>query len=126
VLADTHVILWWLANDARLSPRARELLAEGGNEVLWSASSSFEVAVKIAAGKLDLGVPMARFLALLYGEQGLTALAIRDEHCAELAGLPLLHRDPFDRMLVAQARVEGVPVLTADPWIAAYKVEIVW
>jgi len=125
VLADTCVILWWLADDPRLSKPARDALGDASVEVLWSAASSFEIALKVALGKLDLGMPVARFLALIQAEQALIALPIRDAHCAELAALPLHHRDPFDRMLVAQARVEGVPLLSADPKLAAYDVDVI-
>lgn len=126
VLADTHVMLWWLRDDRRLSARALAILEDGGNEVLWSVASSWEIAVKLAIGKLELDKPPERLFAELVGEQGVVLLPVGHDHCARLAALPLYHRDPFDRMLVAQAQQERVPILTADTKLAAYDIEVVW
>lgn len=126
LLADTHAMLWWLRDDPRLSRRARAILGDGGNELLWSIASSWEIAVKTGTGKLELGRPIHHLFAELVSEQGVIVLPISHEHCARLAELPLHHRDPFDRMLVAQARHQGVPILTADPKLAAYDVELLW
>jgi PIN domain nuclease of toxin-antitoxin system len=119
-------MLWWLRDDRRLSPRARAILADGANEVLWSIASSWELAVKLGTGKLELARPLPHLFAELVGEQGVAMLPISPGHCARVADLPRHHRDPFDRMLVAQAQEQGVPILTADPKLAAYDVEIVW
>ena len=126
VLVDTHAMLWWLRDDERLSRRAYAVLGDGDNELLWSIASSWEIAVKLRAGKLELGRPLERLYADLVSEQGVAVLPIGHEHCARVAVLPLHHRDPFDRMLVAQAQLERVPVLTADPKLGAYDVELVW
>jgi len=123
-IADTHVVLWWLSNDARLSPRLRALLGDAENEILWSMASSFEVAVKLAVGKLALPESASAFFSSLLNEDGFRLLPIENGHCARLAALPLHHRDPFDRMLVAQAQEEGVPLLSADAKLAMYDVEI--
>jgi PIN domain nuclease of toxin-antitoxin system len=125
-LVDTHAILWWLRDDLRLSRAARTIVGDGANELLWSVASSWEIAVKLSTGKLDLDRPLHRLFADLVSEQGMVVLPIGHEHCARVAELPLHHRDPFDRMLVAQAQQERVPILTADPKLAAYDVEIVW
>lgn len=125
-LADTHAMLWWLLDDPRLSRRARAELSDGANELCWSMASSWEIAVKLSLGKLELDRPLHRLFADLVGGQGVVVLPIGHEHCARLADLPRLHRDPFDRMLVAQAQHEGIPIMTADPKIAAYEVEILW
>jgi PIN domain nuclease of toxin-antitoxin system len=119
-------MLWWLRDDSRLSRRARTILGDGANELLWSIASSWEIAVKLGVGKLELGRPLHRLFADLVTDQGVVVLPISHEHCTRLAELPLHHRDPFDRMLVAQAQEQGVPILTADPKLAAYEVEIVW
>lgn len=126
VLADTHVMLWWLRDDRRLSERALALLEDGGIELLWSVASSWEIAVKLAIGKLELDRPLERLFADLVSEQGVVLLPVGHDHCARLAGLPLHHRDPFDRMLVAQAQHERVPILTADAKLAAYDVDVLW
>jgi len=125
-LTDTHAMLWWLRDDPRLSRRARTLFGDGSNDILWSMASSWEIALKVATGKLDLERPIARLYADLVTEQGVTVLSIGHEHCTRVAELPLRHRDPFDRMLVAQAQEERVPILTADPKIAAYGVDVIW
>lgn len=126
VLADTHAILWWLRDEPRLSREARAIVGDGANEVLWSVASSWEIAVKLSTGKLTLDRPLDRLFADLVGEQGLVVLPIGHQHCSRVAELPLHHRDPFDRMLIAQAQQERVPILTADPKLASYEVEIVW
>ena len=125
-LTDTHAMLWWLRDDRRLSPRARAFREDGANELLWSIASSWEVAVKLGIGKLELDLPLHRLFADIVSEQGAIVLPIGHEHCALLADLPRHHRDPFDRMLIAQAQHERVPILTADPKLAAYEVELVW
>lgn len=121
LLIDTQAVIWWLGADARLSPIARDAIARAGAEACVSAASIWEASIKRAAGKLagpDLldAVAAAR----------LPFLAIDERH-AKLAGeLPLLHRDPFDRMLVAQARIEGLAIVTADSEIPRYGVPVVW
>jgi PIN domain nuclease of toxin-antitoxin system len=126
LLVDTHAMLWWLRDDPRLSDRARTILADGGNELLWSIASSWEIAVKIRAGKLELDRPLERLYAELVMEQGVKVLPISHDHCARLADLPLHHRDLFDRMLIIQAQQERAPLLSADPKLATYEVEVVW
>jgi PIN domain nuclease of toxin-antitoxin system len=126
VLLDTHVMLWWLRADRRLSSLASRVVASGENQLLWSIASSWEIAVKIALGKLELERPVHRLYGELVSGQGVEILPIGHDHCTQLAALPLHHRDPFDRMLVAQAQVEGVPVLSADPKLAAYELEVLW
>lgn len=125
-LVDTHVMLWWLGADNRLSQRVSKLIADGDNELFWSIASSWEISVKLGLGKLEIDRPVHRLFADLLGEQGLVSLAVTHDHCARLATLPQHHRDPFDRMLVVQAQVEGIPVLTADPKFSLYDVEVLW
>jgi PIN domain nuclease of toxin-antitoxin system len=125
-LADTHVMLWWLRDDRRLSPRARELLGDSANELLWSIASSWEIAIKLGLGKLEIDRPLRRLFADIAGEQGAVVLPIGHEHCARLAELPHHHRDPFDRMLIAQAQHERVPILSVDEKFAGYDVQVIW
>ena len=124
-LIDTHVALWALAGDPRLSPRARAIL-RGEHPCHVSAASLQEIAVKLSIGKLSLDRPLDALYAALATDLLLTRLAIEPGHCVELAGLPLHHRDPFDRMLVAQSRVEGWPLITADRTLDAYDITTVW
>lgn len=126
LLVDTHAMLWWLRDDSRLSRRARAILEDGGNELLWSLASSWEIAVKIRSGKLELDRSLERLYAELVTEQGVVLLPVSHDHCARVADLPLHHRDPFDRMLVVQAQHARVPVLTADPKLGAYEVQLLW
>ena len=119
-------MLWWLRGDPRLSETARALIADGNNDLLWSIASSWEIAVKLGLGKLEIDRPLHRLFAELVGEQGVEVVPIDHDHCTLLANLPMHHRDPFDRMLVVQAQQRGVPVLTADPKFGAYDVPLVW
>lgn len=121
-LADTHTLLWWLSDDPRLSAAGRDLIAAGETLVYFSAASAWEVAIKAAAGKL---VVRADFVEALEHDRFIE-LPINARHAIAAGSLPLLHRDPFDRMIAAQANVEGLVVITADQHIAAYGVPVLW
>lgn len=125
-LVDTHVMLWWLLDDDRLSDVARAWLADPEAELSWSVASSWELAVKVAVGKLRPEGGLERLLAAVTTEQDLALRAVNQRDCLRVAGLPLHHRDPFDRMLVAQAQEDDCVLLTADPKLSAYDVEVVW
>ena len=118
-------MLWWMRSDERLSRRASTIISEGRNDLLWSLASSWEIAIKISIGKLELGRPLHRFFAELVSDQNMTILEVGHNHCTRVASLPPHHRDPFDRMLVAQAQVEKVPILTADPKLALYEIDTI-
>jgi PIN domain nuclease of toxin-antitoxin system len=122
VIVDTHAALWFLAEDGRLSSMARSLIEDAGVERRLSAISVWEVAVKRRVGKLRVSPD---FHHLLY-EQGLHSLPVTEAYAREIAELPLHHRDPFDRMLVAQARVEGSSLLSADQRLRSYDVPVLW
>jgi PIN domain nuclease of toxin-antitoxin system len=115
-----------MADDARLSPRAREFLADRAVSFQWSAASTWELAIKASIGKVALGEPVGRYLASRLVQQGIDVLPISQAHSAAIEDLPLHHRDPFDRMLVAQSRTENLTLLTGDPAIAAYDVAVAW
>ena len=121
-LADTHTLLWWLSDDPRLSARARDLIAAGEVPVRYSAASIWEAEIKAASGKLV--VPDNLIDAL--DADRFSELPIRARHARAASRLPPLHRDPFDRMIVAQARLEGLVVITADAKIADYGEEVLW
>ncbi len=127
ILLDTHTFLWWITDSPRLSERAREVLADGRNEILLSAASSWEIAIENALGRLEVpGGDVEVVIASEIVDQGFIALPIEHAHAWRVASLPPHHRDPFDRILVAQALVEGVPILTSDSALARYEVETVW
>jgi PIN domain nuclease of toxin-antitoxin system len=122
LIVDTHAALWFLEGDRRLSDTAKALMEDHGVDRRLSAVSVWEVAVKRSIGKLKAS---ARFHELLY-EQGLFPLSVTDAHAIRIAELPFHHRDPFDRMLVAQAQVEGMSIVSADPRLEPYDVTVVW
>lgn len=122
LLLDTHVWLWWQADDARLGTEARRMV-QRASEVRFSAASAWEIAIKIGLGKLTL--PSNADVAAALAESGFLPLAVEILHADEVRGLPTLHRDPFDRMLVAQARVEGLTLVTADRQLATYGIRVI-
>ncbi|MSQ01635.1 MAG: type II toxin-antitoxin system VapC family toxin [Myxococcales bacterium] len=119
-LLDTHVFLWWISDDARLSPRLRRQIATPNVELLWSVASSWEVGIKHALGKLPLAEPPGQLLSRHRHLNRVGVLPIMEAHALAAAALPALHHDPFDRLLVGQAMVEGIELLTADPAVRAY------
>lgn len=126
VLVDTHAILWWLTNDNKLSRSARRILENPANRRVVSIASLWEIAIKMGTAKLrveDLTLPD---LADALREQEFTLLPIRLEDLLRLVKLPPIHRDPFDRILVAQALQERLALLTADSIIPQYPVKVLW
>jgi PIN domain nuclease of toxin-antitoxin system len=124
LLLDTHVLIWWSIDDSRLSKRARSLILEA-NEVLISAASAWEIATKVRLGKLEW-TPSAGNVGDYVRAQGFRPLPIQLEHAERAGALPGAHRDPFDRMLIAQALIEGVPIATTDEAFERYGVERCW
>ena len=120
LLLDTHILLWWLDDDPRLTATLRRAILDGTNEVLVSSITVAEIEIKKALGKLD--VP--RELLTLLDEAGFRILPLSAAHAQQLRDLPSHHADPFDRLLIAQAIVERVPLATADARLAAYEVEL--
>jgi PIN domain nuclease of toxin-antitoxin system len=119
LLIDTHIAIWWLAGDRRLGPAARETI-ESAEMAYLSSVSVWEIVIKQARGRLDL--PDGFVAALL---QDFTELPLRSDHALEGRSLPRFRGDPFDRMLVAQARVEGLRLVTADAAMEGYEVPVV-
>lgn len=124
ILLDTHVWLWMNGAVERLSEPARELLAEAGQELYLSAASTWEIAIKHAAGKLELPQPPELYIPSTLAENDVRPLAIQQAHTWRAAALPLHHRDPFDRMLIAQAQAEGLRLMTADDKLERYEVDL--
>jgi PIN domain nuclease of toxin-antitoxin system len=123
---DTHAFLWWITEDRRLSARAREVMTDGGNNLLFSAACGWEIAIKANLGRISLPTPIDRFLSEQLQRNGIGTLPIEMRHALRVHAIPLLHRDPFDRLLVAQAQLEKLRILTSDPQIAQYDVETLW
>lgn len=121
LLLDTHAFLWWRINDPRLSVPAREAITSA-SLVFVSAASAWEAAIKSALGRLSIPEPFAKGV----DDSGFRRLTIAFEHAAAAAGLPRHHADPFDRMLVAQALLEGCTLVTHDQLLSPYGVSIVW
>ena len=124
VLLDTHVWLWMAAAPERLSPAARALVVAPENELLLSAASAWEIAIKHGLGRLTLPEAPETFVPRVVAQLGVTPLPVHHRHALRVASLPSHHRDPFDRLLVAQAQLEGVPILTADRNFAGYDVPV--
>lgn len=118
-LVDTHLLIWAVYATRRLSPDARRLLADRANRLAFSVASPWEIVIKAAKARADFAPRAAELRRALLGA-GWAELPIRAEHVLELVNLPRLHTDPFDRILLAQARVEGMRLLTADRRLADY------
>jgi PIN domain nuclease of toxin-antitoxin system len=112
-LLDTHAFLWWLYDSARLSARAREILADESNILLLSSASVWELIIKIQSGKLRIPEEPEHFVATRLALHSMDSLSVKLEHSLRVYTLPGHHKDPFDRMLVAQALWEGLPIITA-------------
>jgi PIN domain nuclease of toxin-antitoxin system len=123
-LLDTHVWLWMLAAPDRLTKEARELVESPDSRLLLSAASSWEISIKWSLGKLTLPEPPATYVPSRMQSTGVEGLAVEHIHALQVASLPSHHRDPFDRLLVAQAAVGGYTILTADEQLEAYDVEV--
>ena len=126
LLLDTHAFLWWIADDERLSSRAAALISDGKNEVFFSAASAWELVVKAGLGRVELPDPIERFVPDQLERNGFQALPIELRHALTISSLPSLHRDPFDRMLVAQAVAEGMTLVSGDRAMKGYPVHVEW
>jgi PIN domain nuclease of toxin-antitoxin system len=125
-LLDAHAFIWWVLDMPNLSESCREILADGDNDLLLSAASCYEIAYKAAQGRLTLPEAPEEYIRSRLVANGFGSLPIEVSHALRAATLPVIHRDPFDRMLIAQAQIEGLPILTADPAISRYDVETIW
>jgi PIN domain nuclease of toxin-antitoxin system len=125
-LLDTAVWLWSLAEPERINSPARRLIVEGREELYLSAASSWEISIKWALGKLPLPEPPARYVPMRLASQGIRPLPIAHAHALAVAELPPYHRDPFDRLLIAQAQIEQMTLLTADRAFEKYEVRVLW
>ena len=126
ILLDTQVWLWTLIDPDRLGRAARDLFEDHRQPLYLSAASSWEIAIKVALGRLELPEPPERYVPARMAAQGVSSVAVEHVHALRVASLPQLHGDPFDRVLIAQAQVEKMAILTADAAFSRYDVEVVW
>jgi PIN domain nuclease of toxin-antitoxin system len=125
-LIDTHTFLWWNTEDPRLSSRAREIIADGTNEIFLSAASAWEIAIKTAKGRLVLPEEPALYVASRMSLHRIQPLPVQVSHALRVYELPPYHADPFDRLLVAQCQLESLPLITKDEEIQRYELETIW
>ncbi len=123
LLIDTHALIWWLSDSPRLSSSARSAMADTRNDLFVSACAAYEIRYKQRSGRLP---PIADHLSRELHRQGIAVVAVTLEHARAAAALPGPHRDPWDRIMIAQALAEGCRMVTVDPVFAAYGVPVVW
>lgn len=124
LLLDTQSFLWFLAGDTRLSKNARQKIADLDNEVYVSIGSLWEIAIKSSLGKLNLSKPFESFIPEQLEENEIEILHIRLDDLSQLFRFPFHHRDPFDRLIIAQAIIRGMPVVTSDDIFSEYEVKL--
>jgi PIN domain nuclease of toxin-antitoxin system len=125
-ILDTQIFLWWNTNEPRLSASIREIIADGRNELYLSAASAWEIAIKAARGRLTLPAPPQEYVTSRLVLHSIQSLPIISRHALQVYTLPEHHRDPFDRLLVAQGQIEDLPILTADRLFAQYDVKVIF
>jgi PIN domain nuclease of toxin-antitoxin system len=126
ILLDTHAFLWFVQDDPKLSPAARTLIEDSESRPFLSVASLWEIAIKISLGKLQLSQPYEEFVPQQLAMNGIGILNVTIEHTAAIATLPFHHRDPFDRLLAVQSKIEEMALVSADPAFDAYDVKCVW
>ena len=125
-LLDTCAFLWWITNDDQLSTRARRIIEDAEHVLFLSAASGWEIAIKARLGRLRLSDDLPGFISEQLRVNAIEILPIQMSHALHVAALPDHHKDPFDRLLVAQSQLERIPILTIDPQIAKYSVTVIW
>jgi len=124
-ILDTHAFLWALSGDRRMSDQSRKIFA-GSTDLLLSLASVWEILIKVQSGKLNLPAPVGRYVIRKLAENRIEILPISVDHLLAFERLPMHHRDPFDRMLIAQSLEEKLPVVTADRIFTRYAIEVIW
>ena len=126
-LLDTHTFLWWVSTrGSNLSARATAFIADPSNEILVSSASAWEIAIKESNQRLRLASRAERYVPDRVRRHGFVVIPVEMAHALRVSRLPKIHRDPFDRLLVAQALVEDIPIVTSDPAIGRYDVKTIW
>ncbi|MEH2171072.1 MAG: type II toxin-antitoxin system VapC family toxin [Nostoc sp.] len=125
-LLDTHAFIWWVTNDPQLSANARNAIADSGNILFLSVVSAWEIVIKNKLGKLTLPESVEQYIPSRLAINRFESLPIQMSHVLQVASLPSIHRDPFDRILIAQSQVENLPIVTIDRQITQYLVQTIW
>lgn len=125
-LLDTHAFLWFVSDDSRLSPRARSIIKDRNQEVYFSAASAWEMSIKIRLGRLTIEEELEPFIVKQLAENNFSMLSITVLHSLYTSKLPEIHKDPFDRMIIAQSKLENMSLISKDKNIKKYKVPMVW
>jgi len=125
-LLDTHAFLWWNMGDPHLGKQAKAFIANPENEIMVSVVTGWEIVIKASRGNLSLPTEADQYVTSRISSQGFAVLPIEMRHALQVLHLPLHHKDPFDRLLVAQAQLEGVPLISRDAEIRQYPVETLW
>lgn len=126
VLIDTHAFIWWNTEDERLSDGARRVMEDEASEIFVGVGSIWEVAIKVAKGRLEIPGDLETYVDERLAANRWVALSIDRRHVIRAAALPVIHRDPFDRILIAQAQLDDMPIVTTDAAITRYDVETIW
>jgi PIN domain nuclease of toxin-antitoxin system len=126
LLLDAHTFLWFVWDDGQLTHNATALIEHPGHQKYLSAATYWEIAIKVSIGKLDLGEPYRPFMRRETARNNFEVLPVSVDHAAAVAELPFHHRDPFDRMLIAQAMVEDIPIISGDRVFDAYPITRLW
>ena len=126
LLLDSHALIWAADDPTKLSAKARRLIEDPSHDRLISAATMWEVGIKVGLGKLALSLPYRQWMDRSVDDLGLIILPITLDHADRQTSLPWHHRDPFDRLLVAQAQIEGAPLVSADPALDAYGINRLW
>jgi PIN domain nuclease of toxin-antitoxin system len=126
LLLDTHTFLWYCQDDSALSKTARTMIEDPANRKLISLASCWEIAIKAGLGKLALGEPSSTYIPNARARAGFELLAIELSHATAVETLPLHHKDPFDRLLIAQSMIEAIPIVSKDPVFDLYGVTRLW
>jgi PIN domain nuclease of toxin-antitoxin system len=125
-LMDTQVFLWWIVDDPRLSSPARKVITDGNNELYFSAASAWEIAIKAQIGRLKLSEKPEILIPEQLARNAFESLPINIRHALHVFNLPEHHRDPFDRIIISQAIIEGLNIITSDREFSKYPVEVIW
>ncbi|MEE8397807.1 MAG: type II toxin-antitoxin system VapC family toxin [Desulfobacterales bacterium] len=125
-LLDTHTFLWWITDSQHLSQMAREIVGDGHSELYWSSAGSWEIAIKYNLGRLPLPEAPELLIPTELARNRIDVLPIFNEHAFKAGQLPMHHRDPFDRLLIAQAQLEGMAIISNDRQMNLYDVDMAW
>jgi PIN domain nuclease of toxin-antitoxin system len=126
LLLDTHIFIWYILDIQRLTAKVRALIDDEDNEIILSTASAWEMAIKQSTGKLSFGMPFEMFITQQISLNKFNLLDIKIKHLTVVSTLLFHHRDPFDRLLIAQAMVEQIPILSADSAFDAYPIQRLW